>query len=237
MEKFNIRSFFIPDETFTVNKKWVRELINGFKAMGVRWALQTRVDLVDPAILEEMAAGGCVYIHYGAESGSQKILDYYQKGITVQQIKDAFAWTRQVGIETSATFIIGSPEETEETAEATIRLAQGLKADYYHFSPLIPLPLSEFYREFKEQGILKHYRFEEYVKPNIIFKPKYLTEEEINGYLKMAYNKTIMNPAYVWRRLWLVIKKADLIALKVLFSGAWWTIRTFIIKRSNGTSN
>jgi len=231
VEKFNIKAFFIPDETFTVDRRWVKEIIDGFKDLGIKWALQTRVDLVGKEILQEMADSGCVYIHYGAESGSQKILDYYQKGITVQQIKDAFKWSREANIETCATFIIGCPEETADSARATIELAKEIKADYYHFSPLIPCLLSDFFYEFKKQGILKHYRFEEYVKPNIVFKPKYLSETEIEEFLKKAYKETVMKPSYAFRHFWKVFKNGDLVGLRVLFFGAWWTLKTFMTKK------
>jgi len=231
IEKFNIKAFFIPDETFTVDREWVKKIVDGFKNLDIKWALQTRVDLVDKKILQEMADSGCIYVHYGAESGCQRILDYYQKGITVEQVKDAFKWSRQSGIETTATFIIGSPEETYDSAKATIQLAKEIKADYYHFSPLIPHPLSDFFQEFKEQGLLKHYRFEEYVKPNIVFKPKYLSEDEIKGFLKKAYRTTIINPGYALRRFWKILKKGDLIALKALFFGAWWTFKTFVTRK------
>lgn len=231
IEKFKIKSFFIPDETFTADRAWVKKIVDGFKDLSIKWALQTRVDLVDKEILREMADSGCLYVHYGAESGSQRILDYYQKGITVQRVRDAFKWSRQVGVETCATFIIGSPEETADSAEATIQLAKEIKADYYHFSPLIPNPLSDFFQEFKEKGLLKHYRFEEYVKPNIVFKSKYLSEDEIRKFLKKAYRTTIMNPTYALRRFGKVLKRGDLAALKALLAGAWWTFKTFISKK------
>lgn len=227
---FGIDKFFIPDETFTVNKKWLNELMVGLKERKVKWALQTRVDLVDKEILKDMSEAGCVYIHFGAESGSQEILDYYRKDITVQQVKNAFKWSREVGIETSATFVLGSPAETKETAQKTIDLAKEIKADYYHFSPLIPHPLSEFFRQFKKEGKLKHFRFEEYVKPNIIFISDNMTDKQINYYINKAYKETVMNLQYAVRRFLKVIKKGDWTAFVVLMSGAWWTIKTFMRK-------
>jgi len=230
IDKFNIKQFFIPDDTFGANKQWLAEIIKGFKALDIKWALQTRVGIFSQETLNDMAEAGCVYIHYGVESGSQNILDYYNKRSTIEQIERAFEYSRRAGIETNATFIIGSPEETHETAKQTIKLARKLKADYYHFSPLIPIPGSAFFDEFKEQGLLKHYDFENYVKPNIIFKGKHLTDSEINKYLAKAYRITVMNPFYVLRRLVKIIKKRDLVEFKILFYGAWWTLKTFLRK-------
>lgn len=230
VERFGIRSFFIPDETYTVDRLWVARLNQGFQELNVRWGLQTRVDLVDEDLLRQMAQSGCVYVHYGVESGSQKILDYYRKGITVEQIRKAFAWTKQAGIEVNASFIIGCPEETPETVAETIKLAKEIQADYVHFSPLIPLPLSEFYEEFKIQGLLLHERFEEYVKPNIVFKPKYMTAEEIRAAIQKAYRATIMNPVYVLRYVLKVLKKGDPAEFKRLFIAAKWVRNSFFKK-------
>lgn len=228
IDKYGIRAFFIPDETYTVDKKWVRRLNKGYRKLGIKWALQTRVDLVDKEMLQDMARSGCIYVHYGAESGSQKMLDYYNKNITVGQIKDAFLWTREVGIETNATFIIGNPEETWETAIKTIELAKDIKADYYHFSPLIPHPLSPFYQEYRKQMLLKHEDFSLYVKPNIVFKSKYVTEGDIQKMLKKAYRETIFTPSYILRRLIKIICKKDLDSLKMLLNGAIWTLNNFL---------
>jgi len=227
-EKYGLSNFFILDDLFILDKSRLAKLNKGFKDLKIKWAIQTRVDLVDRNSLKAMAQAGCFYIHYGGESGSQRILDYYDKKVTVKQIKSAIYWTKEAGILSCATFIIGNPEETKADIEKTIALANSLDLDYVHFSPLIPQPASPFFEEYKNMGILKHFDFSLYTKPNIIFRSKYLSEEEIRGYLSKAYRITLLSPKFIFRHLKRLIFKRDLLALQQIYRGGLWAIRTFV---------
>lgn len=229
-EKYGIRNFFILDDLFIFDRERLAELNRKFKDLKIKWAIQTRVDLVDRDLLKEMAQAGCYYIHYGGESGSQRILDYYNKGIKVEQIRNAFRWTKEAGILACATFIIGNPEETKEDVEKTIELAKDLDLDFVHFSPLIPHPASPFFEEYKKEGILKHFDFSQYTKPNILFKPKYLTEKEIKDYLSKAYRVTLLSPRFILRHLKRLVFKGDFLAIKQIYRGGIWTIKMFLKK-------
>ena len=63
-------------------------------------------------------------IYVGAESGSQRILDYLKKGIKVEQIFTAAQILRERGINASFSWIIGFPKETKEDVKATIKAVQ-----------------------------------------------------------------------------------------------------------------
>jgi len=227
VEKYNIRNFFVGDDLFIMDKERVKKITKGLKEIGIKWALETRVDLVDEESLKMLADSGCIYVHYGTESGSQRILDYYKKGITVQQIRDAVKWTKKADIFVCATFLIGNPEETKEDVEKTINLAKELKFDYVHFSPLVPFPSCDFFNEYKMQGLLKHEDFIRYTKPNIVFKAKYLTDDEIRAYIKKAYKVNLFRPWYIFRQFQITMSKKDPVQIKQLAVGAFWTLKTF----------
>ena len=226
-DKFDIRQFFILDDLFLLNRKDLSDLCKGFQGLDIKWAMQTRVDLVTEESLREMANSGLVYVHYGAESGSQHILDYYKKGIKVEQIEQAVKWANNTGISTCATFIIGNPEERPEDIEKTIDLAKSLPLDFVHYSPLIPQRASPFFDEFKREGLLKHEDFTLYTKPNIIFKSKYLTDDQINNYMKKAYKTTLLSPRFVFRSLKKILLKGDFWGIIRLLSGGRWVSKLF----------
>ncbi len=231
IKKYNIKNFFMTDEIFGKNKD-VYKLLRGFKKLGIKFAMETRVDTVNEKLLKEMGKSGCIYIHYGAESGSQKILNYYRKGITVKQIKQAVKWSKKAGIETCATFIIGNPIETRQDVEKTINLAKNLKLDYVHFGPMIPFPLSDSFKQYKKQGILKHENWEKYTKPNVVYQTKYIKEKEIKQLIKKAYRKTNFTPGYVLRRLKNIIKTGNPKMIKEHLVAATWLLKTFVSKKN-----
>jgi radical SAM superfamily enzyme YgiQ (UPF0313 family) len=84
-----------------------------------------------------------VWIGYGIESGSQKILDAMNKKATVEQAKKAIANTRAAGIYPNTTFIFGYPGETLETIQETVNFKRemGLECGSFFATPYPGTPL------------------------------------------------------------------------------------------------
>jgi radical SAM superfamily enzyme YgiQ (UPF0313 family) len=75
--------------------------------------------------------GGFYRARLGVESGSDRILDLMNKGITAQQIKDSLSALAQVGIKTTTYWVIGFPGETEADFQQTLDLIEELRDDIY----------------------------------------------------------------------------------------------------------
>jgi len=101
VERYRIRDIGFWDDTFTVNKKRVIEICRRIigEKLKIGWICLARVDTVDPEILSWMKKAGCYQIQYGVESGDEEILRNLGKNTTVAQIKRAFQWSREAGIE------------------------------------------------------------------------------------------------------------------------------------------
>ncbi|MBN1832767.1 MAG: B12-binding domain-containing radical SAM protein [Deltaproteobacteria bacterium] len=103
----------------------------------ITWGCHGRVTSAKAEVLERMAKIGCVWIGYGIESGSQKILDAMNKKATVAQAKEAVINTRRAGIYPNTTFIFGYPGETLETIQETIdfKREMGLECGSFFATP------------------------------------------------------------------------------------------------------
>lgn len=75
--------------------------------------------------------GGFYKAKLGIESASPRILELMDKKITPQQIRDAVSSLAYAGIKTSACWVIGHPEETEEDFQMTLDMLTELKDDIY----------------------------------------------------------------------------------------------------------
>jgi anaerobic magnesium-protoporphyrin IX monomethyl ester cyclase len=153
---YGARFVFFVDDIFTLNRRWVDELLSELERLGglVMWGCATRVDLVDAELLVRMARAGCTGIQFGVESGSQTILDSV-KHIEKHRALDAVRWAVAAGIRTTASFMVPFPDDTLETLHETFEFMGTLKdagADLM-MSYTAPFPGTLFYEKADELGL------------------------------------------------------------------------------------
>lgn len=124
------------------------------KGVKVSWETPQRVDLVDRETLKLMKRAGCRMLRFGVEQGDPDMMQKVEKKITPEKVREAFALTREAGIETFAYFIVGYLGETAETINATIQLAKQLNPRYVMFTKAIPLPNTKFFNEACAAGLV-----------------------------------------------------------------------------------
>lgn len=175
---------YFEDDTFGWNKEWLEKFCSMVKPLKIEWNCNTRVDMVDEERLRMMKESGCAFIYYGVESGSQRILNFMRKGITVEQIEKAFELTHKIGLFCHAFVIIGTPTETKEDLEATRSLIEKIHPDGLQVSimtPLIGTDLDTFCKERNISNIRKlsdyHYCMNEYP-----IKLEHLTADDLKYY-------------------------------------------------------
>jgi len=101
--------------------------------------------------VEALARAGCVEVWMGAESGSQRILDAMEKGIRVEQIRQARENLRRNGIRACMFLQFGYLGEEWEDIESTIRLVRDTKPDDIGVSVSYPMPNTRFHQIVKTQ--------------------------------------------------------------------------------------
>ena len=79
----------------------------------------------------------------GVETGSQRMLDAINKGVTVAQVRAGLAALRRAGIRVLAYIMFGLPGETDDTVRETMDLVRDHRPDFALFAGLMPDPLSE----------------------------------------------------------------------------------------------
>jgi anaerobic magnesium-protoporphyrin IX monomethyl ester cyclase len=140
------------DDIFGLRPGWVNEFAGLVEKedLHFKFKIQARADLLlaDDNVLA-LARAGCDNIWMGAESGSQKILDAMDKGITLQQIADATRLIRKYGMKPSFFIQFGYLGETREDIEMTIRMINELLPYEIGISVSYPLPGTVFYEKVK----------------------------------------------------------------------------------------
>ena len=123
------RSCIFIDDNFTLIPERVIKICRGIVERKIKMDLhcEGRVDRASPDILREMKKAGFSTIYFGIESGLQKVLDYYRKGITVEQIEDAVKNAKRAGLNVIGSLIIGSPVETRQDVLKTLEFVSDLR--------------------------------------------------------------------------------------------------------------
>jgi len=203
-----IKDFLFYDDTFTVVRERILSICDELLHRGIhiRWDIRTRVDLVDRQVLEMLKKAGCQSIHYGVESGSDRILKIIKKGITVKKAKDIFALTRKIGIDTLAYFMIGLPSETASDIQKTCDLVKELHPDYVHFSIFSPYPGTELYALGMERNIIKQDIWREFARnPQEGFQipvwEENFTRDDLYKTIVTLYKGFYLRPVYLLTRL------------------------------------
>lgn len=157
-----IKEIFIEDDTFTVDKNRVEQICDEIQKRGLRltWSCNVRADL-PYGLMEKMKAAGCRLLVVGYESGSQKVLDETQKGITLEQSLEFAKNTKKLKLKVFGCFMIGLKGDDRSTIEETFRFAKKVYPDMCFFQQAVPFPGTGFYQWTKENGYL---RTEDYSK-------------------------------------------------------------------------
>ena len=190
--KMGIQEIFIYDDTFGVDRQRILDICKEInkRDLSIAWDIRTRVNTVDKEVLKALKQAKCQRIHYGVEAGTQKILNILRKGITLKQAEEAFRITKEVGIQTVAYFMIGSPTETKEDILQTIKFMKKINPDYTHIAITTPFPATDLYIMAQREGVLTDdvwRNFAENPKPGFVppLWEKNLTRVELLALLKM----------------------------------------------------
>jgi radical SAM superfamily enzyme YgiQ (UPF0313 family) len=156
-EKYDCKNFVFKDSTFTPNKKWAAELCDRLieSGLNIKWRCNTRVHLVPQPLLEKMKQAGCYVINFGVESGDPQILKNIKKEVKIEDIYDAHKRSRKLGIRTYATFLMGNPGETDETAQKTIDVACGIRPNLAMFFVSTAYPGTPMYEDAVRDGMVQ----------------------------------------------------------------------------------
>ncbi len=155
IRRYKPREIYFDDATFTVGTKRVIGICREIQARGIRvkWSCMGHAGVMENMV-KEMAAAGCRAIKFGLETTDPAILRNIRKPVGPTQVKRAVQLSRQYGISTHVTFMLGLPGETKETMDNTIEFAFSLGTDSVQFSIATPYPGTPFFKEAQEKGWL-----------------------------------------------------------------------------------
>ena len=129
----------------SLNGRNLLEFCGYLERLDKPWCGQSRPDLSGKKI-EALARAGCRGIFFGWESGSDRLLQAMNKGISSKEISDFIKKLHANGILPAPSLILGAPGESEEDFEKTIQFLVDHR-NYFkvvNVYPFMATPASEF---------------------------------------------------------------------------------------------
>ncbi|MDI9609074.1 MAG: radical SAM protein [Candidatus Verstraetearchaeota archaeon] len=222
VDKYRINFIEFVDDTFTINKKRSFRLADLLRKLDVFWAFGSRVDTVSEELLRAFRRAGALMFYMGIESASERVLRFLKKGITLEQIRSAISSAKKAGLETTGSFIIGTPGEKKEEAIETIKFAISSGIDYAQFTAMTPYPGTEVYEFAKMNRLLETEDWSKYTTIKPVMRTFEMTAEEIRSLISMAYRKFYLRPKF----LVMQVAKKRILVLKPI-------LRRYLAKRSS----
>ena len=158
IKNYGAKGIYFREDNFTLNVKRTEEFCKKLikKNIKISWACETRVDSLSEDLIKLMSIAGCRAFYLGVESGSQKILNILNKGITIKQIENTVKWSKRYGIRAYCSLITGVPDETFADYLATKRLMDKLKPYTYTFNVFVGIPNSSLYKYILENNLYEY---------------------------------------------------------------------------------
>ncbi len=155
LQQKGVTSVHFDDDTFGVSKRYISELCEAIinERLALQWSCELHVNLADDETVALMKQARCHSVQLGIESGNNRILRSMRKGFTIERALAAVEVIRRHGIGVEAFFMVGFPEETEETLNDTasaMRKVNGRVA----YSIFTPYPGTEAFEVCREKGLV-----------------------------------------------------------------------------------
>lgn len=221
VRKHRIQLMGIIDDIFFAFRDRCLQIAEGFVREGLdfQWYIQDRVDCwarLTPEQARLYRRAGLVRVHFGAESGSDEVLESIEKRANVERTLEASRRCRAADIRASFGFIFGLPAEAEHDLQATLDLIDRIyrdnpQADCYT-NIFTPYPGSPLWPVSLKQGFSAPKRFEEWADfyPRITRLPWLSAAEHrrlqaIRQYLRFGYHQVNVGEKAHSRRHQLVL--------------------------------
>jgi anaerobic magnesium-protoporphyrin IX monomethyl ester cyclase len=138
---------WIADDVFTIHHGWLRAYAAEMRRRGLKIPFEciTRADRLNAEAADLLAELGCFRVWIGSESGSQRILDAMERGVTVAQVQCAVDLCKSRGIQTGMFLMWGYEGEELEDIEATIEHVKRTDPDIFFTTVAYPIKGTAYY--------------------------------------------------------------------------------------------
>ena len=189
-KKLGVDTFVFRDPVFSLNRThtemFCREILKSRKKF--RFTIETHLKNLDFDLLELLKKAGLEMIFFGIESANKAGLkNIHRHDVEPEKQKKLIRKIHALGIKTKASYILGSPSDTQEDCFGSIQLAKELQTSFAQFCVFTPYPGTPIYQELESQ--LTANRMEDFNQWQLVYKNNQISAADIRFLLTRAYTE------------------------------------------------
>jgi len=192
IENYNVDTINILDDLFAASRKRLVEIVKLIRKEKinekVRFGCQMRANLMNDEMAKILKKMNMIFLGYGFESGSEKVLNFLKKGqVTLEQNIKAAKIARKYGFKSATNFMAGTPGETVEDLEKSYKFILDIPLDDMNIFITTPYPGTELWNYLKQKGIASVFTDWGKLSPLLYSRDNILSDIETEEFKKIFY--------------------------------------------------
>jgi anaerobic magnesium-protoporphyrin IX monomethyl ester cyclase len=149
INRYQPQMAWMADDVFTIHHGWLFQYAAELKRRGLKLPFEciSRADRLNLQVVETLAEMGCFRVWIGSESGSQRILDAMERGVTVEEVQTAVVLCRSVGIQTGMFLMWGYEGEELSDIEATVEHVKKTDPELFFTTVAYPIKGTPYFSQ------------------------------------------------------------------------------------------
>jgi anaerobic magnesium-protoporphyrin IX monomethyl ester cyclase len=149
INRYQPQMAWMADDVFTIHHGWLFQYAGELRRRGLKLPFEciSRADRLNLEVVKTLAEMGCFRVWIGSESGSQRILDAMERGVTVEQVQTAVGLCRSAGIQTGMFLMWGYEGEDLSDIEATVEHVKKTDPDIFFTTVAYPIKGTPYFSD------------------------------------------------------------------------------------------
>ncbi len=141
LQRYAPDMLWMADDVFTIHHGWIMEFNREMKRRRLRIPFEciSRADRLNAAVVDTLAELGCFRVWIGSESGSQRILDAMERGVSLDEVQAAVRLCKSRNIQTGMFLMWGYEGEAMEDINATVEHVKKSDPDVFLTTVAYPI--------------------------------------------------------------------------------------------------
>lgn len=165
IEKLGYDSVLFRDATFTIDKNRTLEICRLFikNKLKLKWWCETRINVLDSEILQNLKDAGCLGINVGIETLDDELIKTQGKpGVDMERVVEIRDKARQIGIKLHFLMLVGLMDESWKTIGSSLKWLVKLNPESVGFSVITPYPGTQMFEVGVKEKLIKKFDWNNY---------------------------------------------------------------------------